>query len=35
MSKILKKKLGVNVDHIATIRQARRGNEPDPIAVIP
>ncbi len=23
--------LGVNVDHIATIRQARGGNEPDPI----
>lgn len=25
-------KLSVNVDHIATIRQARRGNEPDPVA---
>jgi len=25
-------KLGVNVDHIATIRQARGGNEPDPVA---
>ncbi|MGC8748274.1 MAG: pyridoxine 5'-phosphate synthase [Candidatus Kapaibacteriota bacterium] len=24
--------LNVNVDHIATIRQARRGNEPDPVA---
>ena len=24
-------KLGVNVDHIATIRQARGGTEPDPI----
>jgi pyridoxine 5-phosphate synthase len=24
--------LGVNIDHIATIRQARRGVEPDPIA---
>jgi len=23
--------LGVNVDHVATLRQARRGNEPDPI----
>ena len=23
--------LGVNIDHIATLRQARRGNEPDPI----
>lgn len=25
-------KLGVNVDHVATIRQARRGFDPDPIA---
>ncbi len=25
-------KLGVNVDHVATVRQARRTNEPDPIA---
>lgn len=25
-------KLGVNVDHIATIRQARGGREPDPVA---
>jgi pyridoxine 5-phosphate synthase len=25
-------KLGVNVDHIATLRQARRGNDPDPVA---
>jgi pyridoxine 5-phosphate synthase len=24
--------LGVNIDHIATIRQARQANEPDPIA---
>lgn len=24
-------KLGVNVDHVATIRQARRGKEPDPV----
>jgi pyridoxine 5-phosphate synthase len=24
-------KLGVNIDHIATIREARRGNEPEPI----
>lgn len=24
-------KLGVNIDHVATIRQARRGREPDPI----
>lgn len=25
-------RLGVNVDHVATIRQARRGAEPDPVA---
>jgi len=25
------KKLGVNIDHIATIRQARRGEKPDPV----
>ncbi len=25
-------RLSVNIDHIATIRQARRGSEPDPIA---
>jgi len=25
-------KLGVNIDHIATIRQARRSLEPDPVA---
>jgi len=24
-------KLGVNVDHVATLRQARRGDEPDPV----
>jgi pyridoxine 5-phosphate synthase len=24
--------LGINIDHIATIRQARRGTEPDPVA---
>ena len=23
--------LGVNIDHVATIRQARRGIEPDPV----
>jgi len=23
--------LGVNIDHVATLRQARRGHEPDPI----
>ncbi|HEX9078249.1 MAG TPA: pyridoxine 5'-phosphate synthase, partial [Desulfuromonadaceae bacterium] len=25
-------KLGLNVDHIATVRQARGGAEPDPVA---
>src|SRR5438477_212160 len=25
-------KLGVNIDHIATIREARKTNEPDPVA---
>jgi pyridoxine 5-phosphate synthase len=25
-------RLGVNIDHVATVRQARRGEEPDPIA---
>ncbi len=25
-------KLGVNIDHVATIREARGGNEPDPVA---
>ena len=24
-------KLGVNIDHVATLRQARRGTEPDPV----
>ncbi|PIU40021.1 MAG: pyridoxine 5'-phosphate synthase [Candidatus Omnitrophica bacterium CG07_land_8_20_14_0_80_50_8] len=24
-------KLGVNVDHVATLRQARQGNDPDPV----
>ncbi|MCS7299281.1 MAG: pyridoxine 5'-phosphate synthase [Spirochaetia bacterium] len=32
---IRKKKLGVNIDHIATLRQARMGIEPDPVAIIP
>ncbi len=27
-------RLGVNVDHIATVRQARRGMEPDPVAAV-
>ena len=26
-------KLGVNIDHIATIRQARQAPEPDPVAL--
>ena len=25
-------RLGVNIDHVATIRQARLGHEPDPVA---
>jgi len=25
-------RLGVNIDHIATLRQARGGSEPDPVA---
>jgi pyridoxine 5-phosphate synthase len=25
-------RLGVNIDHVATVRQARRGREPDPVA---
>ncbi len=25
-------RLGVNIDHVATLRQARRANEPDPVA---
>src|SRR5262247_4789028 len=25
-------RLGVNIDHIATIREARKTNEPDPVA---
>ena len=25
-------KLGVNIDHIATIREVRKTNEPDPVA---
>lgn len=27
----MRKRLGVNIDHVATIRQARRGSEPDPV----
>ena len=28
----MRKKLGVNIDHVATVRQARRGIAPDPVA---
>lgn len=28
-------RLGVNIDHIATLRQARGGKEPDPVAAAP
>ena len=24
-------RLGVNIDHVATVRQARRAKEPDPV----
>ena len=27
----MRKRLGVNIDHVATLRQARRGTEPDPV----
>jgi len=27
--------LGVNIDHVATLRQARRGTEPDPVMAAP
>ncbi len=27
----MRKRLGVNIDHVATVRQARRGVEPDPV----
>ena len=29
----MKTRLNVNVDHVATLRQARMGGEPDPVAV--
>ncbi|HET6680977.1 MAG TPA: pyridoxine 5'-phosphate synthase, partial [Gemmatimonadaceae bacterium] len=25
-------RLYINIDHVATLRQARRGDEPDPVA---
>src|SRR3954463_1952256 len=28
-------RLTINIDHVATIRQARRGNEPDPAEAVP
>ncbi len=28
-------KLGVNIDHVATLRQARMGNDPDPLMAAP
>lgn len=28
-------RLFVNIDHVATVRQARRGAEPDPVAIVP
>ncbi len=27
----MRRRLGVNIDHVATLRQARRGSEPDPV----
>ncbi len=27
----MRKRLGVNIDHVATVRQARRGADPDPV----
>ena len=27
-----RQRLYVNIDHVATVRQARRGDEPDPVA---
>ncbi len=27
----MRKKLGVNIDHVATVREARKGDEPDPV----
>ncbi len=27
----MRRRLGVNIDHVATLRQARRGTEPDPV----
>jgi pyridoxine 5'-phosphate synthase PdxJ len=27
-----RQRLYINIDHVATVRQARRGHEPDPVA---
>ena len=32
MSPLRPQRLYVNIDHVATVRQARRGEEPDPVA---
>ncbi len=32
MDELRYQRLYVNIDHVATVRQARRGNEPDPVA---
>jgi pyridoxine 5-phosphate synthase len=29
---VRRQRLYINVDHVATVRQARRGDEPDPVA---
>lgn len=34
-SDLKKPRLGVNIDHIATIREARKGNSPDPLSSLP
>ena len=32
MSSVTRQRLYINIDHVATVRQARRGDEPDPVA---
>src|SRR5919204_5454494 len=32
MTHMRRQRLYINIDHVATIRQARRGDEPDPVA---
>src|SRR5262245_19898458 len=29
---VVRQRLYINIDHVATLRQARRGTEPDPVA---